>query len=181
MTPKTKYGDRRGWTRILSSDYVQTPISEDEFDGYITLFRMNVVREPLYVPCCGQTICIADAGYSWLYQIPKQGHHAVTAMFNGNGDIVQWYIDICSVTGVGRDDVPWFEDLYLDVVVLPSGEFELIDADELQQALNEAVIDQNGYDLAWKEASRVQDLLGSGRFDQLSQSAKYRDTLLQQL
>lgn len=181
MTPKTKYGDRRGWTRVLSSDYVQMVISEDRFDGYITLFRMNAVKEPLYVPCCGQTICIADAGYSWLYQIPRRGHHAVTAMFNENGNIVQWYIDICSVTGVDTDDVPWFEDLYLDVVVLPSGEFELIDADELQQALNENVIDENEFDLAWKEANRVQDLLRNGRFDQLGQSVKHRDTLLEQL
>jgi predicted RNA-binding protein associated with RNAse of E/G family len=181
MAHKRKYGDRRDWPRITSSDYVQKIISSDEFDGHITLYYINAVREPLHVPNCGQMVCIADAGYSWLHQIPRHGHHVVTAMFDAKGDVVQWYIDICSGTGVGKDQVPWFDDLYLDVVVLPSGEFELLDVDELQEALDSAVIDQALFNLAWEEANRVQELLASGRFDKLMHASTYRCQLLKQM
>lgn len=181
MAHKKKYGDRRDWPRILESDYAQMEISEDEFEGHITLYRMNVVREPLYVPNCGQMVCIANGGYSWLHQIPSHGRHVVTAMFDAKGDVVQWYIDICSGTGVGEDLVPWFDDLYLDVVILPSGEFELLDVDELQDALEVGVIDQASFDLAWEEASRVQELLARGQYNLLMRASTHRYQLLQRM
>lgn len=178
---KRKYGDRRNWPRITSSDYAQEQIYDDDFDGYITLYRMNEVKEPMCVPNGGQMVCIVDTGYSWLHQIPRNGHHVVTAMFDAQGAIVQWYIDICSDTGLGEDQVPWFDDLYLDVVVLPSGEFELLDADELQEALDNAVIDQASFDMAWREADNVQDKLTRRSFNVLACSRAHRDRLLQQM
>lgn len=156
-------------------------LRDGDFDGHITLFRMNSVREPLYVPNCGQMVCIADTGHTWLHEIPRNGRHVVTAMFDAHGQIVQWYIDICFETGVGEDLVPWFNDLYLDVVVLPSGEFELLDADELQEALDSGVIDRSLFDLAWREAEHVQDMLARGRFDLLARASDYRKRLLQHL
>ena len=156
-------------------------VSSDEFDGHITLFRMNSVQEPLYVRDGGNMICIADSGYSWLHQIPRHGRHVITAMFDAAGEIVQYYIDICSGTGVGNDLVPWFDDLYLDVIVQPSGEFELVDADDLQEALSAGVIDQASFDLAWEEASHLMELLKRGRLGQLSHANTFRQQLLEQV
>lgn len=156
-------------------------VSNGEFDGHITLFRMNAVEEPLYVPNGGQMICIADSGYSWLHQIPRNGRHVITAMFDAVGEAVQYYIDICSGTGVGDDLVPWFDDLYLDVIVQPSGEFELLDADELQEALDTGVIDQASFDLAWDEANHLLELLKRGRVGQLSHASTLRQQLLAQI
>jgi len=181
MSHKRKYGDRRDWPRILSSDYAQMQISDDHFDGHITLYRMHDVREPLYVPNCGHKLCIVDSGHSWLHQIPRNGRFAVTAMFDMDGNIGQWYIDICSDTGVGDDDVPWFDDLYLDIVVLPSGQFELIDVDELQEAFDSSAIDLDMYNSAWAEANRLQWLLVQGRFDLLQMASQHRQQLLQML
>ncbi|WP_240620311.1 DUF402 domain-containing protein [Peribacillus acanthi] len=31
----------------------------------------------------------------WLQQFPWGKNHSVTTMLDANGDIVQWYIDIC--------------------------------------------------------------------------------------
>lgn len=156
-------------------------VSDGEFDGHITLFRINAVRKPLYVPNCGQMICIADSGYSWLHHIPRNGRHVITAMFDAAGDVVQWYIDICSGTGVSDDLVPWFDDLYLDLIVQTSGEFELLDADELQEALDTGVIDQALFDLAWEEANRLQELLERNHFGQLTLASNYRKQLLKRI
>ncbi|MHB9038990.1 MAG: hypothetical protein ACYC64_20315 [Armatimonadota bacterium] len=71
MARRRKYGGRRDWPRILSSDYAQMQISDDHFDGHITLYRLNAVREPLYVPNCGQKVCVMDTGHSWLHQINR--------------------------------------------------------------------------------------------------------------
>jgi uncharacterized protein len=178
---KRKYGDRRDWHPSTSLDYTQMAICEDDFDGHITLCRMNAVKDPLFVPNFGRMLCIADSGYSWLHQIPRHGHHVVTAMFDARGEIIQWYIDICSKTGIGDDHVPWFDDLYLDWVVLPTGEMELLEADELQEALNDSIIDQALFDLAWKEADHLQGLLASGELRQLSNSHVHREWLLRQM
>jgi predicted RNA-binding protein associated with RNAse of E/G family len=48
---------------------------------------------------------------------------------------------------------PWYDDLYLDVVVLADGSFHLLDEDELDEALQEGKITQDEYDIAWQEAN----------------------------
>ena len=64
--------------------------------------------------------------------------------------------------GLDQRNVPYFEDLYLDVVVSPDGAFEVLDADELEEALNSGAISQAQFDLAWHETNRVVGLLESG-------------------
>lgn len=45
----------------------------------------------------------------------------MTTVFNEKGEVVQWYIDICNEIGITKG-IPWYEDLILDLVVLPTGE-----------------------------------------------------------
>ncbi len=97
-------------------------------------------------------------------------------MFNFDGEIVQWYIDICYRNGI-ENGVPWMDDLYLDIIVLPTGEVFLIDIDELEDALNTGVIDRNLYNLAWDEAKRIKKLIENGNFDLLKFSKRHKDIL----
>ena len=48
--------------------------------------------------------------------------------------------------------MPYLEDLYLDIVLLPTGEIVLLDGDELIEALAKQVITQQEYDSAYSEA-----------------------------
>ena len=54
-------------------------------------------------------------------------------MFNEKVTIIQWYIDICIQNGV-ENGRPFWDDLYLDLIVLPYGEMIQKDADELEEA-----------------------------------------------
>lgn len=119
---KRKYGDRSDWKRVLDREYVQSYLETDNFKGYLSLLKITKVNEPLYVKYADQNICIVNDGYLWLQQFPSDKHHSVTTMFDEKGQIVQWYIDICDTNGVSEDNVPWMDDLFLDIVVLPSGE-----------------------------------------------------------
>ena len=179
MSQKRKYCDHRGWQRIVSSSYGQLSLTDREFDGHLTLYVIDQVREPLYVPVCGQSTCIANSGYSWLQQVPRVHNHVVTTMFDANGQIVQWYIDIRSDMGLGDDGVPWFDDLYLDLVVSPSGDFELLDADELQDALDIGIIDEALFGGAWQEARHLQTLIEQNQFKLLTLVKEHRRCLLE--
>lgn len=174
---KRKYGERPGWTRISQRKYAQTFLETDEFKGYITLLQMKQITAPLIAQYDGKAVCIADEGYLWLQQFPADKNHSVTTMFNRDGEIVQWYIDICSSNGC-EDGKPWMDDLYLDIILFPSGEMIVKDADELEAAYLEGVISRELYELAWNEARRIKSLISREEFALVNLSRHHRDLLL---
>ncbi|WP_308634902.1 DUF402 domain-containing protein [Paenibacillus silvisoli] len=178
---KRKHGDRADWKRVLEREYAQAYLDDEHFRGHITLLNLFKVTEPLYVSYGDKRICIVNDGYAWLQQFPSDRHHAVTTMFDDKGQVVQWYIDICCKNGVGPDEVPWMDDLFLDIVVLPTGEVIRKDADELEEALASGAIDSALYQLAKEEADRLISLIHESRFALLHQSDNHRVYLLEKL
>jgi uncharacterized protein len=151
---KRKYGDRAEWNRVEKRKYAQTFLDTKEFKGYITLLNTIRVTEPLSVRYGDKNICIVDDGYMWLQQFPLGKNHSVTTMFDANGNVVQWYVDICNENGVDNG-IPWMDDLFLDVVALSSGEVIQLDVDELEEALKGGIINKNQYVLALEEANKI--------------------------
>lgn len=117
---KRRYGDRSEWKRLIDREYTQAFIDTDKFKGYGTLIKVNEVSEPLYVQYKEQQICIVNDGYVWMQHFPENEQHSLTTMFNSKGEVVQWYIDICARSGV-ENNIPWVDDLFIDIVVLPTG------------------------------------------------------------
>jgi len=142
-------------------------IREPDFEGYVVLYQIKQVRDPLWKEYDGKRYCVADAGYEWLQHFPKGAHYVMTTMYDNKGQVVQWYIDICKVQGVTDRGVPWFDDLYLDVVILPSGKLYLLDQEELEDAYKRGLITKADYDLAWAEAKDVIDRYRNGKFGTL--------------
>lgn len=173
MPVKRKYSDRANWRRVTDKKYQVKIVNEPEFQGYVVLYQIKQVRDPLWKEYEGKQYCVADAGYEWLQHFPKGAHYIMTSMYNNQGQVVQWYIDICKVQGVTDRGVPWFDDLYLDVVILPSGELYLLDEEELDDALQRGLITREDYDLAWSEANRIMELYRSGSFPLLQLSDKH--------
>lgn len=161
---KRKFANRPDWKRIYQKRYASMEKRNSQFDGYVTLFAIDEVREPLMMSCCNKSVCVADAGYVWLQHFPAGSHYTLTTMFNDAGEIVQHYIDIVKEHGLTSEGIPWFDDLYLDVVQLPTGELEIIDGDELDEALQLQVITSADHDLAWKEANRLKSLIEQNQF-----------------
>lgn len=64
--------------------------------------------------------------------------------------------------GVDVDGVPYFDDLYLDLVVYPDGTIIVDDMDELEEALSEKDITQEQFNLAIETSRRLQrDMLSN--------------------
>ena len=76
---------------------------------------------------------------------------------NANNDILLWYIDMIAGQGIDTDGVPYFDDLYLDLVVYPDGTIIVDDMDELEEALSAKDITQEQFDLAISTSSKLKN------------------------
>lgn len=174
---KRRDGKREDWKRITKRAYAQSLIETEEFNGHVTLLHAIQVSHPLNVHYEKEHVCILDDGYMWLQQFPSNAHHAVTTMFDADGNIVQWYIDICLQNGFTNGS-PWWEDLFLDIVLLPSGDMYIMDTDELEDALSQGVIDKKQYELAWGEVETLKAKISTGDFELIKLARHHKDTLM---
>ena len=171
-----KYGNRLEWKRIIQREYTQSNVENKEFTGHITLIKMLKVTDPLWVQYGEERICIVDDNYMWLQHFPIGKNYSVTTMFDANGEIVQWYIDICYEIGI-ENNIPWMDDLILDIVVLPTGEIIQLDGEELEEAVHSGVINRIMYDLARNEATRITTLIKQEQFTLLDLSKAHKELL----
>jgi hypothetical protein len=178
---KRKFSDRANWRRILKRNYACFPMDDPCFRGFVTLYRIQELRDPLWKEYNGRRMCLADKGYLWMQHFPKGEHFVVTTMFDPKGQVVQWYIDICKTQGLTDQQVPWFDDLYLDIVKLPTGEVLLLDEDELEEALDDGIITQKDSDMAERTAARLLEQIRSHKFPYFELSIKHREILLDRL
>lgn len=174
---KRRYGDRTEWKRVLKRQYIQRFFDTDHFKGYVTLLHIHKVTEPLFVNYEEKRVCIVDDGYMWLQHFPSNEHYSLTTMFDANGEVVQWYIDITNENGV-ENNLPYTDDLFLDIIVLSSGEIIQKDADELEEALNKGAINQSQYELAWAEADKIHQLIENNNFQLMELAKTHLDILL---
>lgn len=177
---KRKYGDRAGWSRIINRRFIQARLHEEHFSGYVTLLKIDQVTEPLFVDYGNRRLCIVDEGFIWLQHFPQDKQFSVTTMFDSDGKIVQWYIDICQCNGMdsGR---PWMDDLFLDIVVLPEGKIILKDEHELKAALLSGAINHELFKKAHSEAKTIIKLIQEKEFPLLNLSKIHKDHLINKL
>lgn len=160
---KRRYGNRPDWRRVTERRYAQMKRQEPGFSGHVTMLELTKVREPL-ITLRGKTqVRVADNGYVWMQHFPAGGHHSLTTMRNEKHEVVQYYFDIVKTISVTRQGMPYCDDLYLDVVLLPDGQLFLLDEDELAEAMERKLIDQNDVDLAYREARMVLRSIEEGR------------------
>ncbi|MFC0188658.1 DUF402 domain-containing protein [Fictibacillus aquaticus] len=171
-----KYGTHSELKNVKKKKYAQTFLESDDFNGYVTLVKIDQVTEPLFKQCGKEEICVIDEGYMVLQHFPLKKNHSVTTMFNSKGEIVQWYIDIVRENGI-ENDIPWMDDLYLDIVALPSGEVIRLDADELEEAYRTEKITKQQYDLAWEESDNVYKMVTDGKFPLIKLSNAHKKLL----
>ncbi|HEU5140062.1 MAG TPA: DUF402 domain-containing protein [Bacillales bacterium] len=152
---KQRRADRQDWQRIQKKSFRVEYMDTEEYTGHVTFLYLKKVREPLWIENNQQNLCVADNNYLWIQHFPEGTCHTQTAMFDAAGEVIQWYIDICKPYRIAGDGVPWFDDLYLYIVMNPDGDFQLLDADELEEALEQKEVSQDDYDLAWAEAHQL--------------------------
>ncbi|KRG09221.1 DUF402 domain-containing protein [Staphylococcus sp. NAM3COL9] len=145
---KVKYIDKRHWRRIIDKEYTEVKVNNNKFKGIIGLVTMKKVREPLEVTVVGQDIVVADDNYQWLQILPEKKRYSITVMLDDKGNPLEYYFDI-NIKNVTQKGNARTIDLCLDVLVLPNGEYELVDEDDLQRALDQGQITKKQYHEAY--------------------------------
>ena len=95
---------------------------------------------PLTVHYHSRGVLIADAGYSWFQAAVPGARWWLTAMFDECDRLIQIYFDITGGSRFDDPENPTFEDMYLDIVVSADGSIEVVDRDELDEALQSGAI-----------------------------------------
>lgn len=69
------------------------------------------------------------------------------------------------------------DDLFLDIIILPTGEVFYKDADELELALSSGTIDEELYRIATSKAITIKKQIEAGEFDLIHLSNEHKECL----
>ncbi len=152
---KRKRLGRYDWSRVLERKDSHCCWEKNGQKGEAALIQIEKVSAPAVGTFRGEPVVIADDGYSWL-QIAVEGQHWwLTAMLAPNGALTQYYFDITLENHLLGSRDSWFWDLYLDVVLMPDGRLDLLDEDELDEALASGDITAEQHALAHDCAGKL--------------------------
>lgn len=178
--PKRKFANRRDWERILQHRYAQMEVHDDRFSGTVALFQIDAVRAPQYKMHKGEEFIVADAGYGWLQYFPDDEPFGVTVMFNEEGQIVQWYIDIVEAIGY-EDGIPYMDDLLLDILIFPNGDVVRKDEDEFEEATEAGELTPELVEQGWRDFHATLDRIERNDFVYFDLANKHYTELKQKL
>ena len=137
-----KYGN------VIQAEQRIKTINEKDFKGDIYLNIFKEVSAPFVLE---NGLCIQDTNYKWLEFYDYNSKVRMSAVYNEKNEIVEWYFDIARSIGKEKG-VPYEDDLYLDVVLGPTGRIILLDEDELKEALERNEMTREEYNQAYQTA-----------------------------
>lgn len=156
MEIKIKYMAKDDWKRITDKEYTTEKVIENDIKGIASLLYIKDITNPLYKTIKQDfTVNIVNKNFYWLQIGPENENYWITAMYDNNKILIQYYIDITLKNIIKYDNDSYFYDLFLDVVVLPNNDIFLLDEDELNIALQENKINENQYKLAYNQAKKT--------------------------
>ena len=119
----------------------------DKEDYYVIVKKFKKVIEP-FITLKGN--CLIDDGYYILEIIPKNEKYTIRIFVNNKKEILEYYFDITYKNGLDEEtNILYYEDLFLDITV-KNNKIEILDEDELQEALDNKEITKEQFDLANK-------------------------------
>lgn len=145
---KRSYANKPKSSKVYDFEYRTKYINNNILKGYISIIEINRVSHPVIKKLGNNMLRLADNKYTWIQTFPDKKNYSITTMFDEEDNIIEWYIDIVENIGVNDEDIPYYDDLYLDIVALTNGEVFLLDEDELELAYRTGDISRKEYKLA---------------------------------
>jgi len=133
---------------VLEVEHKIKFIDNEDFKGYIYLNNYIKVSKPYFLD---KGLCIQDTHYKWLKFYDYDSKIQLTAVYNENSKIVEWYFDIARSIGE-ENGIPYEDDFYLDVVLTPNGKVILLDEDEFEEAFKRNEMTKQEYEEGYKIA-----------------------------
>lgn len=145
------------WKCITSKTRTGKEMDTPLLQGYLGLLTINAVSEKQVWKYNGNDIVVCDSGYHWMTILPKNEYYCMTVMMDECCEMKVCYIDMIDKQGCDDDGVPYFYDLYLDLIVYPDGNVIVDDMDELQAAFKAGEITEAQYNQAIMTSQKLQE------------------------
>jgi len=145
----------KDFIKEITSSVVRT--DEIGFSGYSSFIKILDVNYPYIVGDKGYEVCIGDKGYSELSFLPDNENWQMTAIYDNNDKIIEWYFDVTKKNAIDENGNPYCDDLYLDVALLPNGKILTFDEEQLEKALDDNIIRKNDYDMAYNVINMLKE------------------------
>ncbi|MBQ2057809.1 MAG: DUF402 domain-containing protein [Oscillospiraceae bacterium] len=130
---------------IKKQRFRSRPAAYNGASGLEALIIIEEVDAPKVISACGTDITISDRGYFWYQLALREKFFWLSAAFNAEGELIELYFDITGGNRFDNPEDPEFTDMYLDVVLTPSGDIRVLDRDELDEAFNDGIISDSEY------------------------------------
>lgn len=155
----TKKDILRNFLQDPSIVFSHTPIKKlgDALDGYTTCITFLPGCRIVQADPEDESTRVIGPGLRLVIYLPMDAHWCLTALFNSSNQVVDWYFDINRRHYMNENGIPCFDDLYLDLVVLPTGQVITVDADELEEALGAGKISIEDYRHAYQVHDQLKD------------------------
>ena len=139
-------------TYLRDVDEYKLHIYYDKDDYFLSVKEIINTRAPFILDDGDRLI---DNGYFIVEVLPKHENYAMRVYFNEKKERVGYYFDISLGNGIDEDSkIPYYDDLFTDITIT-NGVIEVLDEDELENALTDKLISKEEYDLA----NRTRDTL----------------------
>lgn len=130
-------------------------IKRKEENYYICIKRINKIDKKFVINKFEQKTVFIDDGYYIVEFTPLDKFYNGRVYLDKEANVIGYYFDISLGNGA-EDNIPYYDDLYLDVIYnIQNGIIYVEDEDELIDALNSGEITQEQYDLAKQSCSEL--------------------------
>lgn len=179
---KKIYANRQNDSNILCKKFKMINSNDDYFKGKITLIQLERVNEKFIAKRpTGEIEVVIDNDYKILTFFPENESYCFSAMYNNDCKLLQWYFDILRKECKYDEEIPYGEDMYLDIVVLPNGKSYILDENELKDALDRKIITEKEFENAYASIHKIKEMLKMN-FDKLQEfTEKSFEILIKQL
>lgn len=162
------------YNNVLEAEQKIKHIDKSDFKGDICLNIFNKVSKSFLLK---NGLNIQDNNYKWLEFYDYNSKVRLTAIYDENNKIVEWYFDIAR--SIGKENgIPYEDDLYLDVVLRPNGDVILLDEDELMEAFDRKEMTKAEFEEAYQIAYYLMNLLKDNSNKVLEFTNKYLKEML---
>ena len=104
------------------------------------------------------------AGSSCVY---FQKGFKISKFYNTDGSFKFWYCDIINYEYYEEEDKYIIIDLLLDVIVYEDGHYEILDEEELEEALKNGIVDLETYNEAKAKLNSLLNIINNDEFENL--------------
>lgn len=152
---RQKFIDKVYMREVLDKEWYLE--KNDEMNCYIALKYVKEISKPLTAFSNGKKYVGLDNGYSILEYVPLDRKYNCRIFFDSLNRPLCFYFDINNGSGI-ENDIPWYDDLYLDVTmecpaITEQGFYIRLDDEiEFKKAKKEGLIDEETYNRGYQTA-----------------------------